>query len=307
MFPAPTISLPEFFRARLERGLTAPFKVSELEQQQQILLQDPLVRRLNLELLPGLVPGEAKLHADVQEASPFSVTAQIANNQSPSVGEIRGQIQGSVANILGVGDILAAQYGRSQGINDGSIAYSLPIASDDTRVSLRYDINGTVVVTPALAPLNVTSRYDNIAIGISRPMYRTAEQNFSLGANLERRRAQTFLLGEPFSFTAGSSDGKTNVTALRLYQDWLDRDAEHAFAARSTLSFGLHALRRHRDEVSPTGRFFSWLGQAQYVRRVYQNWEAVIRSNLQLANRALFPIEHTRSAASIRYAAIAST
>jgi hemolysin activation/secretion protein len=282
---------PEFFRSRLERGLTAPFKVSELEQQQQILLQDPLVRRLNLELLPGLVPGEAKLHADVQEASPFSVTAQIANNQSPSVGEIRGQIQGSVANILGVGDILAAQYGRSQGINDGSIAYSLPIASDDTRVSLRYDINGTVVVTPALAPLNVTSRYDNIAIGISRPMYRTAEQNFTLGANLERRRAQTFLLGEPFSFTAGSSDGKTNVTALRLYQDWLDRDAEHAFAARSTLSFGLHAFGATVTQVSPTGKFFSWLGQAQYVRRVYQNWEAVIRSNLQLANRALFPIE----------------
>ena len=282
---------PEFFRARLERGLTAPFKVSELETQQQILLQDPLVRRLNLELLPGLVPGEAKLHADVQEASPFSVTAQIANNQSPSVGEIRGQIQGSVANILGVGDILAAQYGRSQGINDGSIAYSLPIASDDTRVSLRYDINGTVVVTPALAPLNVTSRYDNIAIGISRPMYRTAEQNFTLGANLERRRAQTFLLGEPFSFTAGSNDGKTNVTALRLYQDWLDRDAEHAFAARSTLSFGLHAFGATVTQVSPTGKFFSWLGQAQYVRRVYQNWEAVIRSNLQLANRALFPIE----------------
>jgi hemolysin activation/secretion protein len=183
---------PEFFRARLERGLTAPFKVSELERQQQILLQDPLVRRLNIELLPGLVPGQAKLHADVQERSPFSVTAQIANNQSPSVGEIRGQIQGSVANILGVGDILAAQYGRSQGINDGSIAYSLPIASDDTRVSLRYDINGTLVVTPALAPLNVTSRYDSSSVGLSRPMYRTAEQNFTLGANLERRRAQTF-------------------------------------------------------------------------------------------------------------------
>jgi hypothetical protein len=28
-----------------------------------------------------------------------------------------------------------------------------------------------------------------------------------------------------------------------------------------------------------------------YVRRVYQNWEAVVRSNLQLANRSLFPIE----------------
>jgi hemolysin activation/secretion protein len=282
---------PDFFRARLERGLTAPFNVSELERRQQILLQDPLVRRLNIELLPGLVPGEAKVRADVLEASPYSVTAQIANNQSPSVGEIRGQVQGSIANILGVGDILAAQYGRSQGINDGAIAYSLPIASDDTRVSVRYDINGSLVVTPALSPLQVTSRYDSISVGLSRPMYRTAEQNFTLGVNLERRKSQTFLLGEPFSFTTGSNNGKTNVTALRLYQDWLDRDAEHAFAARSTLSFGLPALGATVTQVSPTGKFFSWLGQAQYVRRIYQNWEAVIRSNLQFANRPLFPIE----------------
>src|SRR4029078_1076137 len=96
-----------------------------------------LVKRLNIELLPGLVPGEAKLRADVLEASPYSVTAQIANNHSPSGGEIRGQVQGSVANLLGVGDILAAQYGRSQGINDGSIAYSLPMPRDDTRGRLR--------------------------------------------------------------------------------------------------------------------------------------------------------------------------
>jgi len=62
---------PEYFRARLERGLTIPFNVADMERQQQILLQDPLVRRLNIELLPGLVPGEARAHADVLEASPY--------------------------------------------------------------------------------------------------------------------------------------------------------------------------------------------------------------------------------------------
>jgi len=271
---------PEYFRARLERGLTIPFNVADMEREQQILLQDPLLRRLNIELLPGLVPGEARAHADVLEASPYAAVLQIANNQSPTVGEIRGQLQGSAANILGFGDILSAQYGRSQGINDGAIAYSLPIASDDTRISLRYDLNGTVVVTPALSPLHVTSNYNSLAVGVSRPVYRTAEQNLTLGGSLERREAQTFLLNMPFSFTAGSNNGKTNVTALRVYQDFLDRDAEHAFALRSTLSFGLHALGATVTSTPPTGKFFSWLGQAQYVRRVYQDWDAVIRSAL---------------------------
>jgi hemolysin activation/secretion protein len=282
---------PEYFRVRLERGSAIPFNIADMEREQQILLQDPLLQRLNIELQPGLVPGEAVAHAEVQEANPYSVGIQIANNQSPTVGETRGQLQGSVANILGYGDILSAQYGRSSGINDGAIAYSVPIASDDTRINFRYDINGTVVVAPALSPLHITSNYDSVAVGLSRPFYRTAEQNLTLGLNLERRAAQTFLLSQPFSFTAGSDNGKTNVTALRLYQDYLDRDAEHAFALRSTLSIGLPTLGATVTSVPPTGNFLSWLGQAQYVRRVYQDWEVVLRSDLQLSDHPLFPIE----------------
>src|SRR6516165_270023 len=283
---------PEYFRSRLALAATTPFNVENMQQEQQILLQDPLVKRLNIELQPGLVPGEARLNADVLEGPRYSLGAAIADDQSPTVGGVRGQITGTAANILGYGDILAAQYGRSQGINDGFVGYSTPIASDDTRLNLRYDKNGTLVITPALRALNTTSCYSSIAVGLSRPFYRTAEQNLTLGLNLERRQAQTFLLGMPFSFTAGSDNGNTNVTALRWSQDWLDRDAEHAFAARSTLSFGLPIFGATVvSGATTTGQFFSWFGQAQYVRRIFSDWEVLARSALQLAGKPLFPIE----------------
>jgi len=181
---------PEYFRSRLARGTEPPFNVERLGREQQILLQSPLVRRLNLELLPGLEPGEARLHADVLEANRFSLNAQIADDQSPTVGAVRGQLQGFAANLLGFGDILTAQYGRSQGLNDGYVGYSVPIASDDTRVSVRYDRNGVVVVTPDLSPLNVTSSFSSIGVGLSRPIYRTPEQALTVGASLERRQQQ---------------------------------------------------------------------------------------------------------------------
>jgi hemolysin activation/secretion protein len=289
---------PDYFRSRLASALRQPFNVQDVETEQQILLQDPLVKRLNIDLLPGIVPGEARLHADVLEGSPFSLTAQIADDQSPTVGEVRGQLQGAVRNILGYGDVFSAEYGRSQGLNDGSVSYSVPLRSDDTRLNLRYDINGTLVVNPSLAPLDITSRYSSISAGLSRPFYRTAESNLTLGANLDVRKAQTFLLGSPFPFTAGSdANGNTNVTALRFYQDWLERDAEHAFAVRSTFSFGIDALGATVVNPPPvgspsiTGNFFDWLGQAQYVRRIYRDWDAVVRSDLQLSSRPLFPIE----------------
>jgi hemolysin activation/secretion protein len=286
---------PEYFSSRLARGTGSPFNIENLGREQQILLQSPLVKRLNLELLPGLEPGEARLRADVLEANRYSLSAQIADDQSPTVGAVRGQLQGSIANILGLGDILTAQYGRSQGLNDGYVGYTLPIDSEDTRVSLRYDKNGVVVITPELSPVHVTSSFYSVGVGLSRPVYRTPEQALVLGASLERRQQETFLLGMPFAFTGGTNNGKSVVTPLRLYQDWLDRDAEHAFAARSTFSFGLQAFGATGAGPAllgtPTSKFVSWLGQAQYVRRIYEDWEALIRSDLQLANRPLFQME----------------
>jgi hypothetical protein len=52
---------PEYFRSRLALAATSPFNVENMQQEQQILLQDPLVKRLNIELQPRLVPGEARL------------------------------------------------------------------------------------------------------------------------------------------------------------------------------------------------------------------------------------------------------
>ena len=288
---------PDYFEARLAQALTTPFNVRDAETEQQILLQDPLVGRLNIELLPGATPGEAHMKADLTEGPQYSVGLQIANDQSPTVGEVRGQIQGSVANLYGYGDVLTAQYGRSDGLNDGSLSYSIPVDTHDTRVSLRYDRNGTLVVDPALAPLNVTSDYSSLSLGVTRPVYRTPSENLTLGLSLDWRRAQSFLLGTPFPFSAGADpNGRTNVTALRFTQSWLEHDADHALGLRSTFSFGLNLLDSTVEPPIPgvataSSQFFSWLGQAQYVRRVFDDWEAVFRTDIQLSDSPLFPIE----------------
>jgi hemolysin activation/secretion protein len=282
---------PGYFSSRFARASAAPFNIENLQTEQQILLQDPLIKRLNIELVPGLVPGEASLNANVQEASRYSLFAQVADDQSPTVGEVRGQAQGTFANLFGVGDLLTANYGRSGSLNDGFVGYSVPIAPDDTRLSLRYDKNGTVVVTPVLVPLDVSSAYSSVGLGLSRPFYRTAEQDVTLGVSLERRHEQTFLLGMPFDFVPGSKDGNTNVTALRLSQNYLYRTANRALAFRSTFSVGLPVFGATITETSPTGRFFAWLGQAQYVQRIWHDIEGLVRGDLQLADAPLFQIE----------------
>ena len=186
---------PNYFNQRLERGLSAPFNVNDLQSEQQILLQDPLVRQLNLDIQPGLTPGEAKVQANVVEASPYSLNFQVANNQSPTVGETRGQVQGAVSNLLVSDDTLSAQYGRSGGLNDGAISYSLPVAADDTRLSLRYDVNGTLIVSPALSPLNITSRYRQLRDRLEPPVLSHAGRDADARHRPRKTRCPEFSAG----------------------------------------------------------------------------------------------------------------
>ena len=53
----------------------------------------------------------------------------------------------------------------------------------------------------------------------------------------------------------------------------------------------MQALGATVTDMSPTGQFFAWLGQAQYVRRIFRDWEVLLRTDVQLSDRPLIRIE----------------
>jgi hemolysin activation/secretion protein len=280
-----------YVRNRLAQGAGPPLNTERLQERLQILLQDPLIDRMNVEIQPGLLPGEATLRAIVTRADPVSAYATVANNQAPNVGGIRGEVGTTIRNVTGWGDALAIRYGRSEGVNDGGASFVVPVAYYDTLLSARYDRNGAAVVSESLRDLDIRSNVETIGIGISQPVYRTPQRSFSLGLAFERRRSETSLLGEPFSFTPGTVDGKATVSVLRFTQDFADRTADDAFVVRSTFSFGLDVLGATVTPQKPNGEFATWLGQAQYVRQFHQEIQLLLRADAQLSRDPLFPLE----------------
>jgi hemolysin activation/secretion protein len=109
--------------------------------------------------------------------------------------------------------------------------------------------------------------------------------------------------GRPSLLIPGASDtGVSTVSALRFIQEYQHRTASSVFAARSRFSVGfdvLGATIHSRDERAeggdalPSGRFFSWLGQVQAVKRLDQfgGIQLLGRMDLQLSNSRLFPLE----------------
>lgn len=280
-----------YIRNRLSRGIGPPLNIGALERRLQLALQDPLIEQMNVEVRPGVKPGEATLGARVVEANPYQLTASIANSEPPSVGGIKGEIAGVVRNLTGWGDALSLRYGRTRSLDSGGFAYMIPITADDTMLSFRYDINDSRVIEQPFKQLNITSRSQTYEVGLSHPLYRTPQQSLTFGFTFAHRTSETFLLDEPFSFTPGVVDGKAKVTVLRFSQDFLDRRPDQVIALRSTFSFGLNALDATVTPVEPNGTFKSWLGQAQYVRRVFGETQIVARADAQLTDDPLFSIE----------------
>ncbi len=283
----------DYFAKRLEQHAGPPLNVRNLEQELQILLQNPLIARINAQLAPGERPGEAVLKVQVAEAPPYDFGVLVDNKLSPSLGEVRVVLQGEYRNLTGRGDVLSGEFGSAQGIDgDLNLHYVVPVTSRDTAVSFFYQRAKSHVVQEPFNALDIQSDIETVGMGVSRPVYRTPARQVLLSASLERRKGETSLLGVPFSFSPGVQNGESVVSVLRLVQDFANRKRNEVIAARSTFSFGLDAFGATINDTGPDGRFVTWLGQFQWARRFGERGHQLFfRLEGQLANDPLLPIE----------------
>ena len=283
-----------YIKDRLSLGAGPPLNIIPLQERLQLLQQDPRIQRLNAELKPGVKPGESELNVQVEEESPYKLWLRFNNYQSPTVGAERGQVTVAHQNMTGHGDILSLTYGRSEGIDTQIDAmYSVPFTAHDTTVNLRYRKNDFAVIEEPFEPLDVESKSEIFTVTLRHPFYRTTSQEFAMALTGEHLHNETFLLGEPFPFSLGAENGDSKVTALRFSQEWTYRTQTQVFAIHSRFSLGIDALDATINEPGiPDSRFFSWLGQFQWARRL-RLWDIqmIFRTDLQLANDPLLPLE----------------
>ena len=257
-----------YIRKRLELGASTPLNKSNLERSLQLLQIDPLIAQVNAELGAGSTPGHNILRLIVKEAPAFHTGVSLENNQSSSVGSLQGGVFVSHDNLFGFGDRLSLEYGRTEGLNVYSGSYSLPLNAKNGTLNLRYSTNNSKIIEAPFQDLGIRSDSQTFSIGIRQPLTRSVENEFAIGLNLDLRRSRTFLLNDiPFSFSEGPKDGVSKVTAIRFFQDWVDRNSNRVLAARSQFSLGINAFDATINSGNvPDGQFLSWLGQFQWVQ-----------------------------------------
>lgn len=175
-----------------------------------------------------------------------------------------------------------------------NVGYEIPINSRNGTLSLRYNNGRNSVIEEPFTPLDIRGRSQTYSLGFYQPISRTPNNEFALGLSADLQRSETFLFNdEPFSFAEGTEDGESRVTALRFNQNWVNRNQNRVLAARSQFSFGLGVLGATVNDTGTDGRFFSWLGQFQWVQALNERKDTVFvtRVAAQLTPDSLLPLE----------------
>lgn len=326
-----------WLRNQMRRAAGRPVNFNNLKTGLQLLRQNPTISRVNAELKPGVRQGESILEVAVKDEQPFRFGFEISNKRPPSVSEGLGELYLTDLNLTGHNDPLDLRWGLIRWTMQGAInyaefdnitgSYELPITPWDTTLQVSANKSDTSVIDETFAALGINGRSEEFALTLRQPLYKTLNNTVIVSLAADHKRSETFLNGRPFTFSLGALDGESNVFATRFAFELVNRSQVHVLALRSQFSQGLYALGSTRADPRnaggttsgvgsaqgfepeiPDSKFFSWLGQAQYVRRIFDTealrkkpdttgWNLlretllVLRVNAQLSDEPLLSLE----------------
>jgi hemolysin activation/secretion protein len=267
-----------YVRKRIALRAGPPLNLNEMRDTLLDLKGNPNIKRINAELRPGPVPGTSLLGVRLEENSPWHFGLQLRNDRPPSVGAEVLEALASHSNLSGNSDALELRYGIAERTRDGvdfsgvdnlGATYTIPVTARDTTLQLYYNRSDVAIIEEPFGDLDIESESFSYGFTVRQPIWRDFRREIHLGFTGERRESKTFLLGEPFSFSPGAVDGKTQVTAARFFQEWIERSLVQVLALRSTFSWGVDLFGATDDGTARDGKFLTWQGQAQYVRRLF--------------------------------------
>lgn len=281
-----------YVRSRLGVATSGALNVNKLLTGLQMLQLDPLIETLSAELSAGSRPGTSVLEVKVKEAPAFRTALSIDNGRSPSVGTFRQQATVGHDNLFGFGDSLRGTYTRTDGSEQWEVGYAVPINARNGSLGFKYSTTDSEIIEPPFDRVDIQADSRNYELTLRQPFIQTPTREFSMGLTGVRRESQTSLLGVNFPLSPGANDdGETNLSILRFFQEWTQRDATQVFAARSQFNLGVGWFDATVNGNEPDSRFLSWRGQAQWLRVIAPETVLLLRSDVQLSATDLVPLE----------------
>jgi len=288
-----------YILARVDRpGPDQALQINDLQTSLQLLEQNPVIRRIDAELLPGVKPGEAVLRMDVAENSRWQFVTGFDNHRSPAVGGEQATLLVSNRSLTGRSDRLDMFASYAEGLLDGYLSYTAPLNPRDTTMSLYAERSDTDILEGNFNEIDIKSTITTVGILFDHPLHRSLSGNVNVFAGFEYKHTENKLLGSRFSFTPGEDKGETDLSVFQAGTEFSRLSLKQVMAMRFTIRRGLHIFGATQTPATgprantPDGQFTSLLWQAQYIRNL--DWRAsqlFLRTSAQWAANPLLSAE----------------
>lgn len=291
-----SLRLGNYIRPRLATAANPVLNEKKLLEALRLLQLDPLILSISGNLESGSQPGLSVLTVNVEPAPTLSAVVELNNRRSPTVGTFERRVGLTQANLLGLGDELQIGYANTDGSNEVDIDYTIPVSPRNATVSFRYSNLLSRVIEEPFDEFDIRGNSRIYELTFRQPIIRTATaqsfKEFTIGITASRLESDTSLLGVDFPLSAGADDnGRTRISALRVFQEYIQRSNRQVLLLRSQFSFGLDILGATTNSSPPDSRFFVWRGQVAFLQRLGPRPYLLFRSDLQFADRPLVPLE----------------
>ncbi|MEO0925090.1 MAG: ShlB/FhaC/HecB family hemolysin secretion/activation protein [Cyanobacteria bacterium J06643_13] len=285
-----------YISSRIETAAGELVNVDNLLSALQLLQLDPLIDNISAELSAGIQPGTSQLDIEIQEADVFDLSISFNNNRSPSVGSNQRVIGLNHGNLLGWGDRFNFEYANTDGSNAFNFAYALPVNAKNGTIRTVYSNNSNDVIEDPFTVLDIESKSRYYELSFRQPIVLQPSQELAMGISFSRAESELFLNNEGFQLSRGADvDGETKISAVRFFQEFINRNDREVLAFRSQFNFGVDAFNPTINSGNePDSTFLSWRGQSQWVRRLNEDFLLLLRGDVQLATGSLVPLEQFR-------------
>jgi hemolysin activation/secretion protein len=270
---------PSYIRDRLARADRKPLNTSDIENQLRLLKLDPLFSQVEASLKEGTSLGKSILRVQVTEAPAWSGKVTIDNDINPSIGSEKFELSGGTQNLTGHGDRLLLSYARSfsGGANLWNIQYQRPLNPMQGTLSAQFSPNRYQLTEGVLRDLDIIGSSQTYDLTYRQPLIRSPREEFALSLGLTYRTGETLIS----NFLANRS----TTTTLSLGQDYLRRDRQGFWNARSALTLGLPWFGS--DQSNTPSTFLLWSGQLQRFQVLSPGQTLLAQASWQLTPNAL--------------------
>jgi hemolysin activation/secretion protein len=285
-----------YIKARLAVATAPPLNNERLLEGLRLLQQDPLLENITAELSAGIQPGTNLLAIKIQERDSFIGEIATNNNRSTSIGSDQRRVQITEANLTGSGDSLTLAYGNTDGSNSIDTSYSIPLSPQQTTLTVNVGGTNSQIIAEPFRSLNITTNSRYYEASLRQPLIRRAQQDatqeLAVGLTASKLESSSAIDGTPLPLSSGADvNGRTSVSALRLFQEYVQRDSSSVLSLRSQLNLGVDALGATVNNSAPDSRFVSWQGQGRWLKRWAADTDLVVQGRVQLADRPLVSLE----------------